>query len=70
MIVNGWIRQGELIQPRQKLLRLVGRKFAGIVPQEVTRVLGEQESLEVLDLWFDEAIAAESMEGFTAVLRR
>jgi hypothetical protein len=74
MIVNGWIRQGEvkgeLAQARRKLLRLVDRKFAGLVSPEVTRVLSEQESLEVLDLWFDEAIVAKTVEDFTAVLRR
>jgi len=74
MIVNGWIRQGEvkgkLSQVCHDLLRLLDRKFAGLVPAEVARAIREQESLEVLDLWFDEAISANTMEEFMAVLRR
>ena len=74
MIVNGWIRQGEvkglLTQSRQKLLRLVERKFVGLVPAEIARAINQQESLEILDLWFDEAIAANTIEDFIAVSRR
>ena len=74
MIVNGWIRQGEvkgqLASHRQKLLRLLERKFAGLVPAEIARAISQQESLEVLDLWFDEAISAITMEEFIAASRR
>lgn len=74
MIVNEWIRQGDargqLSGARRSLIRLVERKFTGSVPAEVVRVITQQESLELLDLWFDEALSANSIEQFTAVLRR
>ena len=74
MIVNEWIRQGEvkgeLAQGRQKLLRLVERRFPGVVPKEVVRVITQQDSLALLDVWFDEAITANSIDEFTAVLRQ
>ena len=74
MIVNEWIRQGEvrglLSANRQTLLRILERKFAGVIPSEVARVINQQESLELLGLWIDEAISANSLEEFTAVLRR
>jgi hypothetical protein len=74
MIVNEWIRQGEvrglLSANRQTLLRILERKFAGVIPSEVARVINQQESLELLVLWIDEAISANSIDEFTAVLRR
>ena len=74
MIVNGWIHQGEVkgkqSQARHVLLRILDRKFIGLVPQEVARFINQQESLEVLDIWTDEAVSANTMEEFTAVLRR
>ena len=73
-IVNEWIRQGEvkgkLSQARKSLLRLLERKFARLVPQEVARFINQQESLQVFDRWIDEAIAAKTVEEFTAALRR
>ena len=73
-IVNEWIRQGEvkglLAQGRQKLLRLVERKFTGLVPDNVVSLINQQDSLDVLDLWFDEAISAQSIEDFLAALRQ
>jgi len=74
MIVNEWIRQGEvrgqLSGARRILLRLLERKFAGLMPQELARAISEQGSLEVLDLWFDDALTANTMEEFIAASRR
>ena len=74
MIVNGWIRQGEvkgkLASHRQILLRLLERKFPGLVPQDIARFINQQESLEVLNLWIDEVASSNTIEEFIAVSRR
>ncbi len=73
-VVNEWISQGEvkgqLKERRQKLLRLLQRKFPGLVPEEVSHLVGRQESLPVLDDWFDAAISAATIQDFLAALRR
>ncbi len=73
-VVNEWISQGEakgkLEERRQKLVRLLERKFPGLVPKDVTQLINQQESLELLDDWFDAAIPVGSLDEFLAELRQ
>jgi hypothetical protein len=58
-VVNEWISQGEargrLAERRQSVVRLLTKRFPGAVPYDVIRLINEQESLELLDDWFDTA---------------
>ncbi len=73
-VVNEWISQGEakgqLTQCRQKLLRLLAKRFPGAVPDDVVRLVNEQESLDILDHWFDAAAEAYAFQQFMDVLKR
>jgi hypothetical protein len=73
-VVNEWISQGEakgkLEVSRQKLLRLVQRKFPEPLSEEVSRLILQQDSMELLDAWFDTAISAQSLAEFIAALRQ
>jgi hypothetical protein len=69
-VVNEWISQGKLEQRREDLLRLLERRFPGQIPEEVRRVLEHQDSMPILQDWFDEAAVAGSMDAFHTVLRR
>ncbi len=69
-VVNEWIGQGALNERRQNLQRLLQGKFGGLVPEDVSRLISQQDSLPLLADWFDAALAAASIEEFIAVLRR
>jgi hypothetical protein len=73
-VVNDWINQGEakgkLTERRQKLLKLLSKRFPGAVPDDVTRLVNEQESLDILDLWFDAAAEAYTFQQFMDVVKR
>ena len=73
-VVNEWISQGEakgkLAERRQKLLRLLAKRFPGAVPDDVVRLVNEQESLDILDHWFDAAAEVYSFHQFMDVLKR
>ncbi len=73
-VVNDWISQGEakgkLTERRQKLLRLLAKRFPGAVPDDVVRLVNEQESLDILDHWFDAAAEAYAFPQFMDVLKR
>ncbi len=72
-VVNEWIRQGEakgkLLIQRELLLRLLNKRFPAAVPADVTKLINEQESLELLSHWFDAAAEAFTFQQFLAVLK-
>jgi hypothetical protein len=73
-VVNEWIAQGETRATRKErqgaLLRPLNRRFPGTVPTEVTKLINEQESLDLLTYWFDAAVDAKAFEDFMAVLKQ
>jgi len=73
-VVNEWISQGEakgqLTERRHNLLKLLNKRFPGAVPDDVTRLINEQESLGVLGDWFDAAAGAYTFQQFMDVLKK
>jgi hypothetical protein len=73
-VVNEWMRQGEtkgrLAERRQKLIQLLEGRFPGVVPNEVVQLIETQESMGLLDDWFNAAVRAFTLEQFLAVLKR
>jgi len=73
-VVNEWISQGKtegkLEERRQNLLLVLQGKFPGQVSEEVSRLIFQQESLELLADWFAAAITVASMPDFIAMLRQ
>ena len=73
-VVNEWISQGEargkLAERRQNLLKLLAKRFPGAAPDDVVRLINEQESLDVLGHWFDAAAEAYTFQQFLDVLKR
>lgn len=73
-VVNDWINQGEakgkLVNQRQNLLRLLTKRFPGAVPDDVTRLVNEQESLDILGHWFDAAAEAYTFQQFMDVVKQ
>lgn len=72
-IVNRWISQGEtkgkLETRRQDLLGLLEGRFPGVVPEEVVRLIQQQECMELLWDWFKAAVQASTFEDFLLALR-
>ena len=73
-VVNEWISQGEargrLSASRQKLLEALTLRFPGSVPDEVIKLIKEQESLLLLDEWFRAAVRVYTFEQFMDVLKK
>lgn len=73
-VVNEWIGQGmvkgELAASRRNLLELLNGRFPGAVPPDVTRLIQQQDSLELLNDWFRAAVRAFSFDQFLEVLKR
>ncbi len=73
-VVNEWINQGEakgkLVTQRQNLLRLLTKRLPGAVPDDVVRLIDEQESLNILDHWFDAAAEAYTFQQFMDVVKQ
>ena len=74
-VVNEWISQGEakgnLERQRQNLLELLEGRFPGAVPDEVVRLIRQQDSLELLHDWFKVAVrASTTIEQFLDVLKK
>ena len=73
-VVNEWISQGKakgkLAERRQNLLKLLAKRFPSAVPDDVVRLVNEQESLDILGHWFDAAAEAYTFQQFLDVLRR
>jgi len=68
--VNEWIDKGELRRQRSLLLRLLNRRFPQQLPQQVNDLIRTQESMDLLESWFDAATDAQSFEEFMNVLKR
>jgi len=73
-VVNEWISRGEargmLADRRQMLLILLNTRFPGLVPDEVTRLINDQESLDLLGHWFHAAAEAYTFQQFLATLKQ
>lgn len=73
-VVNEWISQGlaegRLEQQRRDLLRLLRGRFPGSVPEDIVTLIRRQDSLEILEEWFDAAINATTFEQFLVILIR
>ncbi len=73
-VVNEWISQGmaqgELRRQRQNLLEVLSVRFPGATPEEVVRLIDQQESLGLLDDWFRASLRADTFEQFLDVLKR
>jgi hypothetical protein len=73
-VVNEWMNQGEargrLEQARKDILTALNARFPGATPPEIVKLIDEQDSLELLEDWFEAAILAFTFEQFLAVLRR
>jgi hypothetical protein len=69
-VVNEWINQGELKNARQSVLRVLKKKFPGQVTEEVSQLILQQDSMDLLNDWLDAAATASSIAEFLAVLRQ
>jgi hypothetical protein len=69
-VVNEWISQGQLKDCREKVIRLLQRRFPGQVTEDIIRCINAQESLPLLDDWFDAALTVASIPDFLVILRR
>ncbi len=73
-VVNEWISKGvlkgQLTEGRQLLSKLLNKRFPGAVPPEVAQLIGEQESLDLLNHWFDAAASAATYDEFVVVLKQ
>jgi hypothetical protein len=73
-VVNEWISQGEtrgqLSMARKHIIQAAQRKFGGTVPNEIIRLINQQDSLLMLDEWFNAAIDSRTVDEFIAVLKR
>jgi hypothetical protein len=73
-VVNEWIRQGEaegkLLAQRKYLKRLLEIRFPGLLSNEVAQLIQQQDSLDLLEVWFDAAARACNFEQFLAVVTR
>lgn len=72
-VANNWIREGlatgRLEKARENVVRILRRKFAGLITDDIVRMVNEQSEPSILDGWFDAAISATSISEFTAALR-
>jgi hypothetical protein len=68
-VVNEWISQGALRNQRENLLQALELRFPGAVTDEITRLVNDQESMELLNDWFRAALKAGTFEEFLAVLK-
>jgi hypothetical protein len=47
----------------------LNKRFPGLVPEEVTSLINQQDSQDVLDHWFDAAAEAYTFQQFLAALK-
>ena len=73
-VANEWISRGEargeLSQARKSVLVVLNERFRGAALEEVVRVINQQESLDLLDVWFRASLRADTFEQFMEVLKR
>lgn len=65
-VVNELIEKMELRKEQQLLLRLLNKRFPGAVPAGITKLVNEQEDLDLLNHWFDAAASAATFDQFMA----
>jgi hypothetical protein len=73
-VVNEWISQGEargiLKMAREVLIDILKVRFPGSVPDEIVRLINQQESVDLLHDWRRAALRAGTFEQFMDVLKR
>ena len=73
-VVNEWISkgdiEGQLKQSRRKLLKLLERRFPGALNNDLRELIQHQDSLELLDEWFDAAMPESPFEYFLDVIKQ
>jgi hypothetical protein len=73
-VVQEWVAKGAargaLKDRRELLLRALNKRFPGVVPADVTKLINEQESLDLLGTWFDATMDANTFDDFMAVLKK
>jgi hypothetical protein len=73
-VVNEWIRQGmakgKPKVARQSVLTVLTIRFPGAVTAEITRLINEQDSLPVLDAWFQAALRAYIFDHFLDAMKK
>ena len=66
VVVQEWQAQGEmrglLKASRQKLLQVLRFRFGQELPPEAPQAIEGQEDLSQLDRWFDQALAAKTVD--------
>ena len=68
-IVNEWMEQRATREARDLLLRALGKRFPGPIPQDVLSLIKDQPSRVVLHHWFDQALELPTIEEFRAYVR-
>jgi hypothetical protein len=63
-------QEGKVETTRNCLLRLLTSRFPGAVPAEVREIIAKQDSLEILDDWYEAALKAFSIDTFRAHVMR
>jgi hypothetical protein len=73
-IVNEWIAKGltvgRLTDRREILLGLLNKRFPGAVSPDVTKLIDQQESLDLLKYWIDAVVDADTFDDFMTVLKQ
>jgi len=73
-VVNEWVNRGEtkgnLQTKRRDVVRLVGLRFPGQSMPEVIQLINQQESMPILEDWFDSAATVLTFEEFVRVLKQ
>ncbi len=73
-VIKEWISEGEAIgvlrERRQRLLQTLKTRFPNSVPDEVVRLINEQDSLDLLQDWFGAALQVYTFDQFMDVLKR
>lgn len=73
-VVNRWLEKAkqdtELRTTRRNLLHMLNLRFPGAMTEDVTTCINQQDSMEMLDDWFEAGVTAAAWEQFVSVLRR
>jgi hypothetical protein len=69
-VVNEWISQGKVEEARQSLLVVLEGRFPGAAPEDVVRLIQQQDSLDLLRDWLKAVARVSTFEQFLGVLRK
>jgi hypothetical protein len=69
-VVNEWIDQGKLAMAREVLIDILKVRFPGSLPDEIVRLINQQESVDLLQDWRRAALRAGTFEQVMDVLKR